>query len=85
MKSFFGLEDRNSIIICESRSLRHLIKPGVFILISNPAHTNFKSKSAEFVKTADLHLQFDSENLCMETNADKVNIENGMWQLIDKK
>ncbi len=85
MKSFFELEDRNSIIICESRGLRHLLKPGVFILISNPAHTNLKSKNVEFVKYANLHLQFDSENHTMETNADKVNIENGMWQLIDKK
>jgi hypothetical protein len=85
MDSFFNLVDRNSIFICETRNLRRLINPGVFILITDPAHDNFKVNSAEFANMADLHLQFDYTNRTIESNAEKISLEGGIWQLAGKK
>jgi hypothetical protein len=81
MKSFFDIEDQNSIIICETRNLSRIIKPGIFVLISDPAHDNFKANSSEFFKTADLHLEFDHKNRVMETYADLIILEDGKWRL----
>jgi len=81
MESFFELEDRNSIIICETRSLRRLIKPGLFILINDPSCDNPKSDFNNYIEFADLLLQFDQKNRTMKTNADKIRLENGEWSL----
>ena len=85
MESFFEIEDRNSIIICETRSLRNLIKPGIFILITDLSRGNPKTNFADFVKSADLLLEFDPLRCTLETNADKICLETGRWYLSDKK
>jgi hypothetical protein len=85
MDAFFELEDRNSVIICETRNLRRIIKPGVFILITDPAHDNFKADCSEFINSADLHLKFDHTNRTIESNAEKIILENGIWQLAGEK
>jgi hypothetical protein len=82
LNSFFKLVDRDSIIICETRSLRRLIIPGVFILINDPSRNNPKSDFTEFIDTADLLIQFDPANPCMESQTDKICITGGRWQLI---
>ncbi len=84
ISAFFEKTYRNSIIICETRNLRRIIKPGIFVLITDPAHENFKVNSAEFFMTADLHLEFDHKNKVMETFTDLIIFEEGKWQLLDK-
>jgi hypothetical protein len=84
ISAFFEKVDRNNIIICETRNLRRIIKPGIFVLITDPAHENFKVNSAEFFMTADLHLEFDHKNRVMETFADLILFDEGKWRLLDK-
>jgi hypothetical protein len=84
LNSFFEQVDRNSIIICETRNLRRLVKPGIFILITDAAHDNFKANSPEFLDMADLHLKFDIANHTIETNVEKICLENGKWRLVEK-
>ena len=81
MDTFFRMVNRKSIIVCETRSLRRLIKPGVFILITDLAHTEFKSKAAEFESLADLHIYFDPENRSMAYNAERIELRDVEWRL----
>lgn len=85
MDAFFKLVDPQSIIICETRSLRRIVKPGVFILITDPAHKDFKSKANEFESLADIHIYFDAEHRTMELNADRVDLQDGGWHLSGEK
>ena len=79
--AFFKLVDRKSTIICETRSLRRLVKPGIFVLITDPADKDFKSKSAEFETLADLNITFDTRLFQMEYYASRIDLQNGKWLL----
>lgn len=81
MDAFFKLVDRHSIIICETRSLRRFIKPGIFILITDPLHQDFKTRAAEYETYANLHILFDAKNHSMESNANGIVLEDGKWHL----
>lgn len=83
MDAFFKLVGQQSTIICETRSLRRFIKPGLFILITDPAHTDFKARSAEFESVADLHILFDAQHRTMELQAERIALDAGTWHLQD--
>jgi hypothetical protein len=85
IKAFFKLVDQQSIIICETRSLRKLIAPGVFILITDPTHLDIKGKAAEFEFLADIHVYFDALNRSVELLANRIELEEGKWHLSEKK
>jgi hypothetical protein len=84
MEAFFKLVHQNSIIICETRSLRRFIKPGLFILITDPAHMDFKAKTGELENLADLNIHFDHQNRIMELQADRIALHDGGWHLLDE-
>lgn len=85
MDAFFKLVDLHSTIICETRSLRHMIKPGIFVLITDPAHSDFNAKSSEFENLADLHICFDAQHRTVELQANLINLQSGEWQLLKDK
>ena len=85
MDALFKLVGEQSTIICETRSLRRLIKPGLFILITDPAHTDFKARSAEFESVADVNILFDAQHRTMELQAERIMLTAGSWHLQDEQ
>ena len=84
LAAFFQLVNPNSIIVCETRSLRRLIKPGVFILITDPAHKDTEAKIADFESFADLHIHFDAQHSIIELQANRIDLRAGKWYLLDQ-
>lgn len=85
MDAFFALVGQQSTIVCETRSLRRLIKPGLFILITDPVHTDFKARSAEFESVADLIIPFDTQYRTMELQSERIELDAGIWHLMGQK
>jgi hypothetical protein len=85
MDAFFKLIDKHNIIICETRSLRRLIRPGIFIMITDPSHKDFKSRAVEFENLADLHICFDAQHRSMEFNTSRIELQDGEWYLSPQK
>ena len=83
--AFFKIVNQHSTIICETRSLRSLIKPGVFILISDQTDMILKAKATEFESLADIHLHFDAQHHTMELQANLIDLHEGKWQLSGDK
>ena len=52
--------DNNEIIVCESNSLRNIIKPGIFFMLHNS--DNIKQSAQEVIDKADLILRYDIRN-----------------------
>lgn len=78
MKAFLDKIDSNAVIVCESGSLRKVVKPGIFVLILNPL--NIKSRSLSWKDHADLIIEADEPQKAKEfVTAISLN-ENG-WQL----
>lgn len=85
MDALFKLVGQHNTIICETRGLRRLIKPGVFILITNPAHKDFKAEATEFEIFADLHIHFDTQHRTIELQANRIKLIAGEWYLSEGK
>ena len=85
MDAFFKIIDQHSTIICESRSLRRSIKPGVFILITDPTHKDFKAKAAEFENFADMQIHFDAQHHSIALQANRIDLHGGEWHLLGEK
>ena len=51
---FMGLVDSHCLIVCESNSLRQLVRPGIFIMMKNPAVEEIKPAALEVMAMADL-------------------------------
>lgn len=85
MEAFFKLVDKHSTIICETRSLRRYIKPGIFVLITDPSNGDFKDKAAEFEGYADIHIRFDTLQRIIELQADRIGLNAGKWHISDEK
>jgi len=44
---------RRSVMLCESNSLRRVVEPGLFVLVSNCDHTGWKDSAREVIADAD--------------------------------
>jgi hypothetical protein len=62
IKRFMELVPRDTLIICESNSLRHVIKPGSFIMLTNSANSSIKKTAREVMKDADAIIDFSPIN-----------------------
>jgi hypothetical protein len=50
---------KDALILCESNSLRNVIKPGSFIMLNNTANSSIKKTAAEVMKDADAIINVD--------------------------
>lgn len=77
MSAFFQLVDSDSVIVCESGSLRSEVNPGLFVMIRQAI--NEKPRTKQWVEVADMVIDADlaSEKRCL---ACIVLTEKG-WQL----
>lgn len=53
-KQFINQVGKNSIIICESTSLRKFVKPGIFIMLIDENSNDMKASAKEVLKFADI-------------------------------
>lgn len=79
-KAFFYFKtqlDRKYLIICESNSLRKILKPDVFILIKQKEAGEMKPSAKELEKYADKIVLTDG--LTHDFSFEGLGIENGIW------
>lgn len=59
INEFMKLVPKNTLIICESNSLRNVVNPGVFIMINNELNINMKKSASEVIQKADTIIDYD--------------------------
>ncbi len=69
----------NQLIVCESASLRNLLKPGVFIMIRSSDESKIKERAKKLFPLADMLLV--SENLDLEKIAASIHLDQQGWYL----
>jgi hypothetical protein len=69
-REFFALMPEKVLIVCESNSLRKVVKPGVFIMMKTDGDNKIKDSAAEVMSQADIvyenNLEDDFGNLIKE-------------------
>lgn len=71
-----------AISICESNSLRHVVEPGLFLMVRGPGPNGWKSSALKVKEHAD-KMVF-SENGTFSFDLNQVRILNGRWALLEK-
>lgn len=76
---FLKLTDSSALIICESNSIMHYVKPGLFLILKNSEQNSFK-KSTELVKSrADRIITFNGSGF--DFNTDTILCKDNAWHL----
>lgn len=78
---FLKLIPNNSIIVCESISLRKFLKPGLFVLIKSLLSQKIKQSAIELEPFADLIINSDGE--AFDFDLDKIEFVEGRWRIIN--
>ncbi|MCK5073851.1 MAG: hypothetical protein KAQ98_10525 [Bacteriovoracaceae bacterium] len=68
-----------SILVCESNSLRHIVEPGLFLMARVKNSDNCKESANEVKMFADQIIDFDGSNYNFDIN--HINIFNGKWMI----
>lgn len=69
----------NSIIVCESTSLRKIVEPGLFLIVKRNEETNLKPSAVDVRQFADRIVTFDGKKL--DINLDEIKLEDSKWSL----
>lgn len=69
----------DSIIVCESTSLRQIVEPGLFLIVKRKQETNLKPSVADVINFADRVITFDDKNF--DINLDEIKLEDSKWSL----
>ncbi len=69
----------DSIVVCESTSLRKIIEPGLFLIVKRNNETDLKPSAADVSQFADRIVNFDGENF--NINLDEIKLEGSRWSL----
>lgn len=59
IKAFMSKIPTNTLIICESNSLRNVVKPGVFVMLNNRGDAPIKKSAKEVIDKANIVIGFD--------------------------
>ncbi|MBS4059862.1 MAG: hypothetical protein KG029_05645 [Bacteroidetes bacterium] len=79
IQEFFEIIPRESVIICESGSLRKVVKPGLFLYLEN-GNNNLKEKNRKIRDLADIVV--NSENLKTDISPDDIVLSSEGWGLL---
>lgn len=74
IRYFLSRIPENTLIICESNTLRNVVKPGVFIMLKNTQNSSIKKSASEVIDKADLIIEGDFRDSVHEIVA-KVSVE----------
>lgn len=77
IKSFLSKIPKDTLIICESNSLRKTVKPGAFIMLKNTKDSSIKKSAEEVMDKADIILEGDFldsiDEVVKKVSVDKIN------------
>lgn len=59
IENFMAEIPENNLIICESNSLRNIVKPGAFIMLKNTQNSSIKKSASEVMDKADFIVEGD--------------------------
>lgn len=71
----------DKIIICESNSLRAVVKPGLFIINQNARDQSIKQSCQNVLVHHDYMIRFDSEKFVFDINAADINYAGNRWSV----
>ena len=69
----------NSLVVCESGGLRHLIRPGLFFMMQHPVNSGLKPDTAKLLSLADHVVTFDGPKFDFDINS--IEIVDNQWKL----
>ncbi len=71
----------DKIIICESNSLRTVVKPGLFVINQNVREPAIKKSCQDVLSHHDYMIRFDSEKFVFDINAADINYVGNRWSV----
>jgi hypothetical protein len=77
LQKLLPMIDKTSFMICESNSLRRIVKPDFFIMIKN-MNSEIKKSVVDILELADFTVDFNGKEI-IGFDLDKLNIENRKW------
>ena len=78
-RALVGSIGRDAVTVCESNSLRHVVEPGLFLLVRDKRSPRLKPSAAEVAALADRVVTFDGRKL--DLNPDEVLLKGRRWAL----
>lgn len=69
----------NSLVVCESGGLRHLIRPGLFLMMQHTGNSVLKPDAAKLLSLADHVVTFDGSKFNFDINS--IEIADNQWKL----
>lgn len=75
-------ENVDAMVLCESNSLRNVLKPGLFLMVKRKDSSEFKPSAEEVKSLADRVVNFDGEGF--DLDPDLIHIVNKKWYLSDQ-
>lgn len=69
----------NTLVVCESGGLRHLIRPGLFFMMRDPENTCLKPDAAKLLSIADEVVTFDGSKFDFDVHS--IEIADNQWKL----
>ena len=70
----------DSVLVCESNSLRHVAEPGLFIMVRKPDEKAAKDSAQEVIKLADEVIVPDCRGFGVDL--DRIKLIDGKWRII---
>lgn len=71
----------DAVTVCESNSLRHVVRPGLFLVVKDARSEHVKRSAAEVLGLADRVVAFDGNSL--DLGPEDVVLEGRLWALTD--
>ena len=69
----------DTMVVCESGGLRHLIQPGLFLLMQRPENSGLKPDTAKLLSLADRIVTIDGSKFDLDINS--IEIADNQWKL----
>ncbi|MHC4158028.1 MAG: molybdenum cofactor guanylyltransferase [Planctomycetota bacterium] len=70
----------DSVLVCESNSLRHVVEPGLFIMVKKSDEKAVKDSAKQVIKLADEIIAPDCHGFGIDL--DKIKLVDGKWRII---
>jgi hypothetical protein len=87
IEALFEIIPKEAALVCESNSLRTVIKPGVFLLVKDKNQSTLKPSAQKVQRFADRIVEFDSKRLedkPFDLDFKDIQLINNQWVIINK-
>jgi len=78
---FLKIVEKDRLIICESNSLRLVLKPSLYLMIQADGNNRIKPSALKLMKYVDVFVNSDGEN--HDIDIDKVLFDGEKWQFLN--